>query len=326
VNIENAGKSRAPETKVFARDPDRRWSSPMMPVRALGPGESQQVEIRLGIPDNQRDTTHTFLVEVDPDGQIRESNEGNNTANTPEIPIPPKSGYGLWQLIEPIIELPWRFIIPVAVTGTFALVAIVITMNSIIKARRRKKWQKEAKEEEPPKKCKPCTYYCQKIELELEPHLRKITKLLLTAYDSVSGEQSKDKQVKGKIVDNLNKKIRVFRLKKDPKKLHKQMVPLSKTFLKQAIKWLQGESAARDVSIVAHLEGSQISCEFILYHCERKGSTTAWKEVDRWKKSMKDELDISIGTLCGLDPTDPAKEGKLVPEFTEMLIQFIEKV
>lgn len=435
INIGNAGKARSTETKVFARDPEHRWPSPMMPVRALNPGESQRVEIRLRIPDNQRDITHTFLVEVDPDGQIPESNKRNNTARTPEIPIQPKprpaplpdliieslKGYrfdedsGTLELIvyvensggaearqtdvavlephynwarirqsvralnpkerreielrlkvpdeargttqtfllkidpdelideledrnnelkqkiamgESILppKLSWRFIVPVAVTATFALGAIAVTIGSIIKFLRRKKWQKKAKEKEPPEKCKPCTYYCRKIELELELHRRKITKLLLTAYDSVSGEQSKDGQLKGKIVDNLNKRIKAPHIKKQPKKLQKQMLALSKAFSKQAIKWLQGESAARDVSITAHLEGGQVSCEFILYHCRRKGTTTAWKEVDRWKKSMKDQRDISIGTLCALDPTDPAMEGKLVPQVTQLLMQFVENV
>lgn len=222
-------------------------------------------------------------------------------------------------------EIPWPLILIVVVIVIISLGGITIRIRGSIKIRGRKKWQEEAKEERPPERCRPCTYYCRKVELEVKPRLRKITNLILRDYDPVSGEQGKVKRVRGKIADRLDRTVRTYRRRRKTKKLQKQVITLSHALSRQIMKWLHGKSIAHDVSVTAHLEGGQVTCQFILYHCKRKGMRTVWQEIDRWEKSIRDEHDVPVGTLCGLDPAEPAKEEKLASQLTQLFIQFIEK-
>jgi subtilisin family serine protease len=87
--VRNAGDGYAGETIVRAEEPDLGWSSGDFTVPELWGGDEAPVEIRIEIPDEQRGSTHRFDVMVDPEDWIAESSEGNNTARTGGIPIPP---------------------------------------------------------------------------------------------------------------------------------------------------------------------------------------------------------------------------------------------
>ena len=86
-----------------------------------------------------------------------------------------------------------------------------------------------------------------------------------------------------------------------------------------------GESGPRNVSIIVHLEGGKVNCQFILYHCKRIGNTSKWVEERKWKATVKEEHDKTLGTLRGFDPGDPELLGHISPKLTKSLIQFIEK-
>lgn len=186
VEIANQGNTVAPETLVYVRDIDHDWLHEYRSVQASDPDETIPVEIWLDIPEELHGTTHTFRVEVDPEDSVREIDEENNEAMIP-IEEPPED------------ELP---LLEVVVT-LGAIGGIIFTIRRIIEIRHRNEWQEKAKEEEPPETCQHCDRYCRKIELELEPALRKITYLSFGAYAPVSREQSKERQVKGELVDGL---------------------------------------------------------------------------------------------------------------------------
>jgi hypothetical protein len=328
VYVENLGNTRAGPTEVAILEPGYDWARQRTEVGALNPGERREVELRLRLPNEVRGTTQTFLLKVDPEERIDELEESNNELRR-QVVLPIQTGPAPKpaeaEEISPEV-VTWKLILFAVVSGSITLSAIIFTMHNTIRNRRRKKWQEKAKEKEPPERCRPCTYYCRKIEVELKPRRRKTTHLILISYDPVSGKQSKAQHVKGKFVDGLNRMITAHRRKKKPKKLMKQADTLSHTLLRQIIKSLQSEKTSRDVSVTAHLEGGQVTCQFILYHCKRKGTVTFWQEKDRWKKSFRDERDVSIGTLRGLDPAEPEMPDQLAPELSRFLTQFIEKV
>jgi len=328
VEIINQGNAEASETRVFAGDPDHGWPGREVDVPDLSPGDTTTVEVKLGIAEEQRGTTHRFMVEVDPEDYITELDEENNVARTPEIPIPPEE-----VPVEPTptetpdIE-PEPDLMPLIwiVVAFATLGGITFTIRRIIEIRRHKEWEDKAKEEEPPETCQPCTCHCRKLELGLEPALRKIAHLSLSAYDPVSSEQSKVRQVRGEVVNGLNRAVMARRLEEKPVKLHEQVAPMVYVLLQQIMEWLRGEPSHRDVFITGHLEGGKVTYQFLLYHCKRIGTEKVWEEEDKWKVTIKDERDEPVGTLRSLDPAEPRIPERLAPELTRLLMQFIEKV
>ena len=226
-------------------------------------------------------------------------------------PPPPDGDYRILILILSIV-----------VAGT----VLGISISRTFKIRRRKKWHDKAKEEEPPKECQPCTYYCRKIELKLEIALRKITHLIISAYDPSSGEKIEMRRAEGRIIENLNKAVIASRLKEENGKLKDQLELTAQSLLKQIIEWLPDKSTPSDITITGHLEGGKATFQFILYHCRRIGTENVWKKVDKWKATIKDKRDIHIGDLYSIDSTKPDMVEKLKPELNTLLMQFIEKV
>lgn len=113
VGITNRGNAGASGTIVDIRDQVGGLPGGSSPVPRLGDGGTATVEVRLEVPDEQRGTAHTFLVEVDPEERIRELNEENNrqTVNVrvPDIEVP-----------EPDSRVPWHWIIPASLAGVGA--------------------------------------------------------------------------------------------------------------------------------------------------------------------------------------------------------------
>jgi len=93
VGVANQGGAEAPETLVRVTDPDHGWVGSAS-VPGLGPEERITVKVQLEIPEELRGATCTFIVEVDPDDQIRELDEENNVEDTPWILIPRLSAEG----------------------------------------------------------------------------------------------------------------------------------------------------------------------------------------------------------------------------------------
>ena len=104
-----------------------------------------------------------------------------------------------------------------------------------------------------------------------EPARRKIAHLTLIAQDPVSGERSKTGRVEGGVVNALNKAVRARRRRQKPENLERLVAPVAGMLVQQIGEWLRGEPAPRDVFIVGHLAGGEVTFQFILYHCRRRG-------------------------------------------------------
>jgi hypothetical protein len=104
AKIANVGDVMSPQTQVVVTNVDNILPVNTSAVRGLGPGESEPAEVRWEIPTGLSLTYYTFLVEVDPRGQIAEPNEENNRQPV-EIQLFEKQGSGV----------PWKWVIPVLV-------------------------------------------------------------------------------------------------------------------------------------------------------------------------------------------------------------------
>ncbi|MEA2053085.1 MAG: CARDB domain-containing protein [Euryarchaeota archaeon] len=332
VKIANHGDTRANQTRVYVGDPQHDWPGRESVVPTFNPEETGTIEIRLDIPEEQRGTTHVFMLELDPEDMIQEIDERNNVGWTPGIFIPPlevsptpteptSSPTATPVLPEPD---PVPLILIVVTIASLACITLIIRHHTI--TQHHKKWQMEAKEEEPPEHCQYCTHHCRKIELELEPAMRKITYLYLGAYDPVHGEQIKEGQVTGEIVEGLNKVVSARHRRENAEKLQEQVTLLAHALLQQIIGSLRDELAPRDITITGHLGGGKVTCQFILYHCKRSGTMNIWEEEAKWKATIADERDEPVGTLHSIDPVESGISERLTPVLTRLLMQFIEKV
>jgi len=332
VRVANRGNAGANETQVYARDPESGWVSKYSSVPALLPGEDEWVGIELAIPEEQRGLTHIFRVEVDPEERVTELNEGNNIEWTPGIFIPPlevpptPTEPTPSPTAMPVCEGPDPVPLILIVVTIATVGGITLSIRHYTITQHHKKWQVEAKEEEPPEHCQYCTHHCRKIELELEPAMRKIAYLSLGAYDPVHGEQIKDGQVTGEIVDGLNKVVSARHRRANAEKLQELVTPQAQALLQQIMGLLGEELAPRDVSLTGHLEGGKVTCQFILYHCKRRGNMNIWEEEAKWKATIKDERDEPVGILHSIDPAEPGISERLTPVLTRLLMQFIEQV
>jgi hypothetical protein len=222
--------------------------------------------------------------------------------------------------------LEWELIVAISLSASATIAGITLGVRHAIKINRHKGWQEKSKKEEPPKKCQHCTRYCRKIEVEVEPALRRIIQLTYVIFDPVSKGKRQKIQVKGKIVNDLNKAVSNHRRGKEPEKVQRLVTNVSYMLLRQLEKWLHTEPAPGSVSFTGHLEGGKVTFEFILYHCKRKGSVNLWEEEDKWKVTVKDKRDLPICTLRGLGPAETGMPEIVVAELTRRLTEFIKKV
>jgi hypothetical protein len=156
--------------------------------------------------------------------------------------------------------------------------------------------------------------------------MRKIAYLRLGAYDPVHSEQIKDEQVTGEIVDGLNKVVSARHRRVNAEKLQELVTPQTHALLQQIMGLLREELSPRDVSLRGHLEGGKVTCQFILYHCKRRGNVNIWEEEAKWEATIKDERDELVGILHSIDPAELGIPEQVAPDLTRLLMQFIEKV
>ena len=332
VKIANQGDTRANQTQVYAWDPASGWLSEDSSVPALLPGEDEWVGLELAIPEEQRGLTHSFRVEVDPEEMVTELNERNNIEWTPGIFISPlevtpgPTEPSPAPTATPVHDGPDSVPLILIVVAIVTLGGITLVIRHYTITQHHKKWQEEAKEEEPPEHCQYCTHHCRRIELELDPAMRKIAYLSLGAYDPVHGEQIKEGHVKVEIVDGLNKVVAARHRIANAEKLQEPVTSQAQALLQQIMGLLREEAAPRDLSITGHLEGGKVTCQFILYHCKRRGNVNIWEEEAKWEATIKDERDEPVGTLHSIAPSEPGISERLTPALTRLLMQFIEKV
>ncbi len=319
VEVANEGNAKSSETAVYVQDFEHEWLHEYGSVPAIDPEKGIPIEIRVEIPEELRGSERMFSVALDPENEVRETNEENNEATTPVLPLPPPEQRPEEELPEG--ELP---LLALVTAATVIVVGMIFTIRRATQIRRRKEWQEKAEEDEPPKPCQPCNRYCQK---KIKPDLAqfRMASLTLVAHDPVSTEKITESVINGELVDTFNDVITARRRKAKPEELLNYVEPLSHALLQTIVEWLRGEPAARDVSITGHLEGSKVDCQFILYHCERKGDLNDWMVEAKWNATITHERDEPMGTLHSFDPFENEISERQTPVLIRLLMQFVEK-
>jgi hypothetical protein len=212
----------------------------------------------------------------------------------------------------------------------FAGICIVLLGGTLYKVRRimrlwyRQGWQGKAEEGELPETCELGTRHCRKIELA--PARRKVVHLSLVALDPASDQPSRVRQLKGRVVDGLNRTLWARRQGEDPEKMQRMVASLAQALGRDTGRWLRRERGCRDVSITGHLQGNRVLYQFTVYRCQRRGIVNGWEEEDTWKAAINDERDVHVGILRSVYPSDREMEEPLLNEMKRQLTRFIETV
>jgi len=318
--IVNEGEGYAEGFSVSAESTEGKWQEVKIEIPGLGPEESIKREIELEIPKRQRGQSLTLMVEADPENEVEELDEKNNLELTAEIIIPKiPEKFKAPQTPKEVPsdgengEFPWEAIVAITIAGG----GIILTVKQAIKIRTRMGWEKNSVEKIPDK-CQPHEEFCLKVK----PKPRKITHLSLSAQDPASGKEKKE-EVKGEVAEDLNRALLGSYINENPEKIRSLAESAASGILEKIRTWLEEETVPYDVSIYAHLEGSETTGQYIRYYCEEPNKPV---EKEQWERSCKDEPDKKIGTLKDLIPLESGMPEKRITELTNLINEFIDKI
>jgi len=309
--VGNFGQAETPETTLYAVCQTANWWCYEVPVHPLNVGESDLVSIKMEIPANMHGS-YRFDIRVDPWDSIEEVKEINNW-----------QGIDLWRpSYEPVSVKP-GILFPAIGAAAVLLAGIGLSIRHYVKLNHHKEWLGNAEEDEPPEVCQPCTRYCRKIELKFDPALRKLTYLVLRSYEKDNDMKKSEKRIIGEPVDDINELMAFNRKGKKPGDLQEKVAVLAEPLRYSATELLQGKHGPLNIEFIVHLEGGKATCQFTLYHCRRRGNASFWEEEDKWKMTVQDKCDRSLGALRVLEAgKNKASEG-FTGEVTQLLMRFI---
>ena len=192
----------------------------------------------------------------------------------------------------------------IAIIAVIAIVGVVVLVSAMSARRRRLEWQKKAREEEPPEQCTPCNHYCRKIELEFEPGQREVAEVASRTQEA--GSTVEHGTSAREVVERLNQAIRARRRGKAERKVETSLTPVTAALVNGVLAREQRDTRSRDAEIVARVEGGELSCKFILYHCERIEGQNVWKQEKEWTAKVSSQSDHLVAALQGLTATEEA--------------------
>jgi hypothetical protein len=274
------------------------------------PGLAAEDHVRMvvefGIVPRARGRDYEVTIDLDTEKVVPELSESNNSYAVAFSVSPPPD--------TDVTEM-WPAAI-VAVVAVVAIVGLVALARARAETGVRLKWQAEAREEEPPGQCTPCTYYCRKVELELEPSRRKVTDLTLRMQESATHAAVESATPTSEVVERLNSAILARRRGKAEKQVEALLGPVTSALVDHVVAKIRFDAPARDADIAAQLEGGKLTCKFVLYHCERVKGESVWQEEKEWTATLTDKSEFPIAALRSLTPTEglPDTVGSRVQE------------
>jgi hypothetical protein len=213
--------------------------------------------------------------------------------------------------------------------GCVAIAVALLTVGHGLRLKRRKKWQKNAKDKKPQLPCRESESYCQKervkSEAKLTLRLYRVDKILIIPHEPESGREGSKVLVEEEIVDQLNQAIAARRLGEAVDDKSERVARIAHMILQTIDETLNTKTSSKDVTIVARLTGGEVEFEFTLYRCKKKGAVNVWEEEDSWKASIEDKRDEPFATLRGLSTTDFGSSDHRFIELTKQLIEFIRE-
>jgi hypothetical protein len=171
---------------------------------------------------------------------------------------------------------------------------------------RRPGWERLAENEDRTEPCQGRRWYCRRGEADPNPSLRKIGSVAVTIRPQGEQEPAKVLGVEGGAVDVLNQALMAVRaeLLRRPANT---LVESATGLVWYAVERETARGIPQDVEFTLDIEGSEISCPYTLFHCERERSTRVWRERASWTGTISFQgtwpvTTISIGTPAAEDP------------------------
>lgn len=304
VQVTNLSDTLSPESELHILS---EWEPQSQLIPSLKPGENIVLEFALPIPDDVRGTPQELVIEIDPEGRVRETNRENNvevivvnlpvvltipnTPTPPPTPIPPP---------PPTSDVSGDLLVALVIgatvlvgVGAVALTSALLITRSVRRGRRKK----NAKPDQPPDHCTPGQRYTQ-VEPEAQPRLWYVTQLEIY-FQSLNGQVLQNWSAEQKLIKQLNRRIRQKRLRRSPDDTLIAAPPPESLRLASQIS--KSVSAVRpyQVALVAKLEGSEVGAQFTHYRCRKN----VWVKVASWTATTQLTQDYS-GTILTTDPAE----------------------
>ena len=204
---------------------------------------------------------------------------------------------------------------------------VLLLFGSKVYVRRyRKRWQEEAREERPPKTCRPYALYCRRVVLKFNPHPWRVSVLKLGLVASPHLKPRRTRKLRGEVRGDLNEAIAASRRGATPDDIRSRAKSIANDTLHRAREWLKGLETQGDIAIDARLEDGEASCEFFLYRCVEKGEVSVWEEVDKWKSKVKVKRDVHVCQLDDVSPSRRERFEELLPGLADAVVRFIKRV
>ena len=333
IYVENQGDGQADEFIVTVGTPDQWYYSEKL-IFGLAPGEDSALEILLEIPEDERETIPYLVIEVDPENDIEEQDEGNNVwlqeiainegrLMAPDDGMPTESSEGLESLSEPESS-HWVTILEIIFVGTIVIGGIFIAFPRLVRI----KWEVKAIDK-CPEECPEGTEYCLREISDIKPGSCKITKLCLKATVSDAEDRKKDlikrpqkTEIEGDIISELNRIRASSHRAANPDMLLNEIEPLAFEILENIKEWLAEKPESFDVSISADIDLGEATCKYTRFICDPQNKPEKKKS---WEKAVKG-CNRNMGTLDNFNSNEPAISEKLAPAMTRMIMQFIEGI
>lgn len=334
VEVANQGEAPSPPVGLVIRGEGEQASGAAR-IEGMNPGENRVVGVRVEAPDSWWNTTHSFVIELDPDGTAPESNRENNTFTVRNVSIPQAPGPdpGPGENPEPNVPNPdlnpnlLTLIIVVLVVGAIGIAILGgsgLLIQSSIKASEHKHWEKQAQQGHPPDDCQPSRRHCQ-VENEIDLKPMRITQLDFAAADIDTGQARRRQTTKGQVAANLRSIILSHWLGEPVDRMAPRIEALSQDLAQTLIHFLQRDQVPYNLTISAHLEGIELTSTFTLYRCAGTPPQTSWKKIARWDVKKQQERDDLVIVLSGMSGADTSLPVRLPSDLFPQLRDYVER-
>jgi hypothetical protein len=239
----------------------------------------------------------------------------------------------LGSFLGPILDVLKK--IPVEIVFTIGLGTLGTLAITGIKRVRRKNgnktgeptdpelWEQQAQTDEPGIPCQQGRFYCKKVKINTTLTRYKIGCLKLTAYDRANQSSPLVREIKGTVVDDLNKALEARRRGEPADYLAQLVIPASNHLLREVVEWLHAHPDSHDVTVNGHVEGSNMKFKFTLYMCVPAAYQNVWEVESEWEKTVTDAWDSPITLIQNVHHN---MTGKPLEDLSQELVTFIRGI
>jgi hypothetical protein len=210
-----------------------------------------------------------------------------------------------WRILA--APFPW---LPAGAGGGAAVAVLAGALGWGLRVLRRRRWQRNARDEERPQTCTVPQEYVWRHHCKLKPSLASVEHLVLARAEN--GGRI-DRELEGVIVDRLNRAARVARAL-GSRRVRRTVARAAVELATELDRWVERPA---NVEITARLTGGKAECEFTRYECVERAGACTWNERASWQAEVEVRLTESVATL--LWSHGASRPGELEPHLLEFV-------